>query len=241
MHADTFEDALVFATDAIREISGFARVKIYRFLADWSGEVIAESSDGKLQSYLGLCFPASDIPKQVRAIMEIVPYRAIGTPTDDALPILAADGYEGELDLTWSVLRSVSSMHTQYLRNIGVGAAFSTSLMHQRRLWGLIAAHNDTPGLLPFDSWSLLQEIGTAVMLRFDQQRRTETTNMISQLRKIENQFSSALRSNGDIEDVLLDLVPVLRKFLGADGFAFQYGSNLHVSGKAPTLRLFEN
>ncbi|MFK7752128.1 MAG: hypothetical protein AB8B51_06220 [Sedimentitalea sp.] len=97
-----------------------------------------------------------------------------------------------------------------------------------------IAVHHDTPAMLPFDSWSLLQEIGAALMLRFDQQQRLETVEMITRLRKIENQFSAALRQNGDFEDVLVNLVPILQGFLGADGFAFQYGSNPHVSGRTP-------
>ena len=234
LHAANFDEALGIAVDAVRDITGYARAKIYRFHHDWSGEVIAESRSDALPSYLGLCFPPGDIPRQVRQIMSIVPYRAIGSSSDDTIPIRCKEGAEPTLDLTWSVLRSVSRMHTAYLRNIGVQAAFSTSLMHDGKLWGLIAVHDDRDGVLPFDSWSLVQEIGTAVMLRHAQQQRTDIADMISRLRQVENGFAAALRKDGDVETVLSRLMPVLREFLGADGFAFQFGSNLHVTGRTP-------
>ena len=234
LHAANFEDALQIAVDAVRDITGYARAKIYRFHVDWSGEVVAESRSDVLPSYLGLCFPQGDIPKQVRQIMSIVPYRAIGSSSNDTVQIHSKAGVSGSLDLTWSVLRSVSKMHTAYLRNINVRASFSSSLMHDGKLWGLIAVHDVNEGILPFDSWSLVQEIGTAVMLRLAQQERTDVADMISRLRQVENGFAAALRKDGDVENVLSKLMPVLRDFLGADGFAFQFGSNLHVSGRTP-------
>ncbi len=234
IHAENFEASLQIAVDAVREITGYARAKIYRFHEDWSGEVIAESSNGVLPSYLGLCFPATDIPKPVRELYSIVPYRAIGTVAKDPVRIKCLASEDAELDLTGSVLRSVSNMHIAYLDNIGVAASFSNALMHQGKLWGLIAIHNDTSDLVPFDNWSLVQEIGTSLMLRHAQQQRTDTADMISRLRQIESLFSAALRRSGNIEEVIGKLIPVLREFLGADGFAFQFGVNLHTSGRTP-------
>lgn len=234
LHSATFNDAMQIATDAVRSITGFSRVKIYQFLPDWSGETVAESRDGKLESYLGLHFPATDIPQQVRQIMLIVPYRAIGTTSDDVVPITTAQTTDAELDLTWSLLRSVSTMHTAYTRNMGVNATFSCSLLHKESLWGLIACHHNEPLLLPFDSWILVQEISLALMLRYEQKQRTDVADMIHRLRIIENQFAAEVRRNGDVEDVINMLIPTLQEFLGADGFAFQYGSNLHMSGSTP-------
>jgi len=234
LQADSFAGAQQIAVDSVREITGFSRAKIYQFQADWSGEVIAQSSDDKLPSYLGLCFPAGDIPAQVREVMKIVPYRAIGSVSDDCISIHSNTLDISELDLTWSILRSVSTMHTQYLRNIGVKCSFSCSLMHEDKLWGMIAIHSDQAMLLPFDFWGLIQEIGTALMLRYAQEQRVNVANSISRLRVIESKFSSQLRLGGEVEDVIADLVPELRSFLGADGFAFQFGNSLHLSGRTP-------
>lgn len=234
LHAANFDDALKVAVECVRTITGYSRAKIYEFQADWSGKVVAESNDGALPSYLGLCFPESDIPKQVREIMRIVPHRSIGTVSDDVIAIRARPGELDQIDLTWSVNRSVSTMHSQYLRNIGVGSSFSCSLMYQDTLWGLIALHNKTSDPVPYDSWTLVQEISTALMLRYAQQQRNNTAEMISRLRVIENGFATALRKTGNVEEVISQLGPALQDFLGADGFAFQFGSNLHVSGRTP-------
>ncbi|NNE89357.1 MAG: GAF domain-containing protein [Silicimonas sp.] len=234
LNAASMDEAFQIAADASRKITGFSRVNIYRFLPDWSGEVLAESLDNAaMQSYLGLHFPASDIPAQAREIMRLVPYRAIGSVADNNHDIIMEEGQE-QFDLTWSVTRSVSKMHTQYLRNMGVEATFNASLMLRGKLWGLITAHNTAPGFVPFDNWALLQEIGTALMLKQDQVERLESAAKIRNLRSIENLFASALRKNHDVEDVIKTLIPNLQEFLKADGFAFQYGPNLHVCGATP-------
>ena len=234
LNVDDMGEAYKIAAQASRKITGYARVNVYRFLPDWSGEVLAESlaSEG-LQSYLGLHFPASDIPAQVREIMHIVPYRAIGDVADRNLAILQTSG-AAPLDLTWSAARSVSKMHTQYLRNMGVQATFCVSLMLHGKLWGIIAAHNPDPGVVPFDSWTLIHEIGAALMLKFDQVERLQSAAKISSLRKIENRFASALRHENDLEGVIETLIPNLRAFLKADGFAFQYGPTMYMCGETP-------
>ncbi len=234
LHTDSFDDALQIAVDAVRQITGFARAKIYRFQPDWSGKTIAESNDGSLPSYLGLHFPERDIPKQVRHMMTLVPYRGIGSTSDDTLRVHAIGQENQELDLTWSILRSVSPMHTQYLSNMGVASTFSTSLMHRGSLWGLIACHNTTAGIVPFDSWGLLHEIGTALMIRHEQQRQTDIASMSHRLRLIESRFSSALQQNGRVEQIISLLSPSLQEFLEADGFAFLYGTRIYLAGTTP-------
>lgn len=234
LHTDSFAEALQLAVDAVRQITGFARVKIYRFQPDWSGKTIAESNDGSLPSYLGLHFPERDIPRQVRHMMTMVPYRGIGTTSNDTLRVLATEQDNLQLDLTWSVLRSVSPMHTQYLSNMGIAATFSTSLMHRGSLWGLIACHNTSAGLVPFDSWGMLHEIGTALMIRHEQQRQSDIASMSHRLRLIESRFSSALQRNGRVEEIISLLAPSLQEFLEADGFAFMYGTRVYLSGSTP-------
>ncbi len=234
LRADDWAGSLNIAVDAVREITGFDRVKIYQFHSDWSGEVIAESRNSAVPSYLGLHFPATDIPKQAREIMKLLPSRAIGSVSDATARVVTVEHVTRPVDLTWSVSRSVSKMHTAYLRNMNVGATFYTSLTHHGQLWGLISAHHSTSDFVPFDSWSLVQEIATALMLRRDQLERTSVADKIAELRRIENRFAAALRQDGDVERVIQTLVPVLQEFLQADGFAFQYGSKLHLSGSTP-------
>lgn len=239
--AVTFEEAMQVAANAVRDLTGMSRVKIYQFLPDWSGATITESRDDRMVPMLGIHFPDTDIPKQVRELMTIVPYRFVGSVQDENVAIRALAEQAGELDMTWSMGRAVSTMHTAYLRNIGASSSFSCSLMDKGKLWGLIACHHVEEAIVPSDSWTLAQEIATALMLRYNQAQRTETADMISHLRRIESSFAAELRQSGDVEDVIKTLVPVLQKFLRADGFAFQYGLNLHTSGETPPRKFIRD
>lgn len=234
MQADDFPAARQIAVDTVREITDLDRVKIYRFLPDWSGAVDAESRVQDIPSYLGLHFPAADIPPQVRQIMEMQPCRMIGTVSDDNVPLRTILNSGTFIDQTWSMIRSVSPMHTAYLRNMDIGASFSCALRHAGKLWGLITCHSRDGRVVPVDSWNLIQEIGATLMMRLDQDHRISTANMITSLRSIENDFAAELRRDGNVEEVIASMVPVLQKFLRADGFAFQYGDKLHTAGDTP-------
>src|SRR5690606_14709111 len=105
----------------------YQRVMIYRFDADWNGEVVAEAPDPAQQPFLGLHYPASDIPAQARELYLHNWLRIIPDVNYTPVPLLGAAPSEAPLDLSSSVLRSVSPMHLQYLRNMRVGASMSVS------------------------------------------------------------------------------------------------------------------
>lgn len=124
----------------VKEISGFDRVMIYKYDSDWNGEVIAEAKEERLEAYLGLHYPASDIPPQARALYEKNWIRII--PTMHYTPSVLIPKSHQTLDLSDSILRSVSPIHIRYLQNMGVGASMSISLMVDNKLWGLVACHH---------------------------------------------------------------------------------------------------
>lgn len=127
----------------VRELCGFDRVMVYRFLADDTGTVIAEEKRDDLESYSGHHFPASDIPKQARALYVRNWTRLVADVDYRPSPIVppAAE----PLDMSDCALRSVSPIHVQYLKNMGVGASMSISLVKDGRLWGLVACHHMSP------------------------------------------------------------------------------------------------
>ncbi|GAB6052625.1 hypothetical protein JCM17960_14450 [Magnetospira thiophila] len=140
------------AAQTIQDLTGFEKVMIYRFHDDWSGEVITELSRSEaFDSYLGLRFPASDIPRIARKLYEQNAYRLISDVSQSPEPILG-ETENGILDLTHADLRSVSPVHIQYLKNMGVGASFSLSIMVRKQLWGLIACHHPTPRHLSLET-----------------------------------------------------------------------------------------
>ncbi len=136
-----------FVVTEIRKLTGFSRVKLYRFDREWNGEVVAEDKEDHMRSYLGLHFPASDIPKQARRLYAKNYLRLISNCAYDPVRIVPDDKHADgtPLDLSHSTLRSVSPLHMQYLRNMGVQASMSISIKQNDNLWGLIACHHHTP------------------------------------------------------------------------------------------------
>lgn len=124
----------------IRQITGYDRVMIYRFDADWNGEVIAESCDLLLEPSLDLHFSASDISKQAHDLFQSSKIRLISDVfyTPSAL-ISKLDSHA--IDLGLSSLCSVSPMHIEYLANMQVRAALVGSLVIDGQLWGLLTCH----------------------------------------------------------------------------------------------------
>lgn len=132
------------AAGLVRDLSGLDRVMIYRFDAEWNGEVIAEARGEDLEPFLGLHYPASDIPQQARRLYEINLARYIPDVLYTPVPLRAQPqaGTPAPLDMSLTDLRGISPVHIEYLRNMGVRATFVLSLMVAGRLWGLIACHH---------------------------------------------------------------------------------------------------
>jgi light-regulated signal transduction histidine kinase (bacteriophytochrome) len=160
--AQTLRELAEFTTKEVRAITGFDRVMVYRFDASWTGEVIAESTNPSPVSYLGLRFPASDIPTQARGLFLSNPMRVIADVTAAAVPIEPnVDSETGRaLDLTRSYLRSPASVHLEYLRNMGVAASMTISIIVKRQLWGMIACHHATPRRLDYATRSVCALVG---------------------------------------------------------------------------------
>jgi PAS domain S-box-containing protein len=150
------------AAREIRRLSGFDRVMVYRFDEDWNGEVIAESTVPSPASYLGLRFPASDIPAQARQLFLLNPFRAIVDVDAAPVPIVPATGplTARPLDLTFSVLRCASPIHLEYLRNMGVQSSLTISIVARQQLWGLIACHHASPHHVDYSARAVCELIG---------------------------------------------------------------------------------
>jgi len=147
----TTENAVAqIMADLVHELSGFDRVKVYKFDEDWHGEVIAEAKVPEVPSYLGLHFPQSDIPTQARELYIRNKVRVIGDVNDPQIPLLERSDLK-PLDMSFSFVRSVSPIHIQYLKNMMVSSSMSLSLFQNKRFWGLIACHHTTPRTFTFE------------------------------------------------------------------------------------------
>jgi len=136
-----------------RRITGYDRVMIYRFDEEYNGEVIAESKREDLNSFSGQKYPHTDIPVQARALYIRNPLRVITDVNYEPVPLFTrndtGDKSNKSLDLSLSILRSVSPIHVEYLKNMGVGGTLTVSLLQNNKLWGLIACHHYSAKILP--------------------------------------------------------------------------------------------
>lgn len=140
---------LQMATEQVRDLTGFDRVMAYRFRQDGSGDVVAEARTMALAPFLGMRYPASDIPAQARRLYVLNSLRLIPDLAARPVPLVGRDG-AAPVDMSHSVLRSVSPVHIEYLRNMGVAASMSISIVVDGQLWGLIACHHRSTKQVPY-------------------------------------------------------------------------------------------
>src|SRR5690606_38985680 len=152
----------------VQRISGYDRVMVYRFLPDYSGEVVAEALAGDLASYDGLRYPASDIPPQARALYLRNRVRVIPDVDAEPQPLMQSPELDGPIDMSFDVLRAVSPVHLQYLRNMGVAASMSISLVVDGRLSGLVACHHGSPRPVDARQRTALERVGRHAAMTLD-------------------------------------------------------------------------
>lgn len=166
--ATTVEDLCRLAAAHVRRLTGFDRTLVYQFDAGWNGTVVAEDGNGLLPSYLDLRFPESDIPAQARELYRRNRVRLIADSDYTPAPLLRAEAHRDAppTDLSLAVLRSVSPVHLQYMRNMGTGASMSVSLVHEGRLWGLVSCHAGQPRRLPYHVRTACEFMGQILSLQ---------------------------------------------------------------------------
>ena len=167
--ASSLQELYDITAEAVRTLTGFDRVMVYRYDPDYNGEVVAEAKLPELNSFLGLHYPASDIPAQARALYEKNWIRLISDVSYTPAPLEPVDlPVTGQpLDLTYATLRSVSPIHCEYLQNMGVGASMSISLLRDEKLWGLIACHHYSgTHAPPYATRAAAEFLGSTLSLR---------------------------------------------------------------------------
>lgn len=235
--APTLRDLCQTVAAEVRVLSGLDRVMIYRFHADDSGEVFAESRRPDLQSWEGWRYPAHDIPKPAREIFKriwIRPVPNIKAPLAELVPLANPDT-GGPLEMTHCSLRGASVMYTEYLANMGVGAALTMSLMRNGELWGLIACHHYTPIHFPYQlraACEFLAQNASLQLLRAEDREDDEYRRAI-------DAAHYAILSRAATQSNLSPLVlgsPNLRNGIRCDGVAVLHRGEWWTDGRTPTI-----
>ncbi len=223
------------AARLVRGVLGYDRVMIYRFEADGAGKVLAEVKRADLESFLGQYFPASDIPQQARALYLKNTIRIISSASYQPIPLVPQFDLSGEpLDLSYAHLRSVSPIHLEYLRNMGVGASMSISIIVDGELWGLIACHHYSPRVLPMSLRVAAEMFGEFFSLHLNAMRHKQKLRLATEARQYLDRVLK-LASSRDLEDVLLDNLGDFGRLVPNDGFALYLNGRWLASGAAPS------
>lgn len=223
------------AARQVRALTGFDRVMVYRFDEDGSGEVVAERAQSMLQPYLGLHYPASDIPRQARELYLRNTLRLIADVADVPVAIQMLTARDSlPLDLTLSGLRSVSPIHLEYLRNMGVAASLSISVLQQGKLWGLIVCHHGQPRQLSLNLRTTAELFGQMFSFMLESRQRDMERVQEHFHREQHDQLMASLGNDGSVFDMLEAVADKLRAMIGCDGFAMSIDGRFGTYGAAP-------
>ncbi len=221
----------------VRSLSGFDRVMVYRFDRDWNGRVIAEARRDDLEPFLNLHYPASDIPVQARELYKRNRLRFI--PDRDYAPsplVPPANPRTGRpLDMSHAVLRSVSPVHCEYLRNMGVVASMSISLLRDGELWGLVACHHYAgPRYVTHDVRTACELVGDVMGLQLSAKAEAETAAYGATMAAVRQGLAARMDEAGDVAAALAGGSPSLLDFIWAGGAAVVQGDRVTTVGVTP-------
>lgn len=234
--AETIEQLSKIAALQIRAITGMDRVMVYRFAKDDSGEVIAEAKLAKMESFLNLRYPASDIPKQARALYERNHLRIIGDVAHEGVEVAPAIGPEGTpLDLSMSTTRAVSPIHLEYLKNMGVYASMSISILRRGKLWGLFACHHNAPIVLSFKMRTALELFAQLYAYVLDQKENDLEQQQVLRSRILHDQVMSQLAEGSTITENFDDIVHAIEGNIPHDGVVGWLDGNFQAIGMTPS------
>ena len=235
-------DACGLAAREVRRITGYDRVMIYKFRSDGSGEVVAEEGFGHENSFLHHRYPASDIPQQARdlyhrSVIRLIP--DVGYAPAPVEPALCPTDHQ-PLDMSLCILRSVSPVHIRYLKNMGVCASMSVSLLPRNELWGLIACHNSTPKFVPYEAQEACRHVGEVLSQQIQVREEFELYRREHDLALAGNKVVNAL-SAGNVSTTLLTHCTEIQTVVPSQAVAVCWQREVAKAGEVPSEESIRN
>ena len=224
------------AAKEIKQLTGFDKVMLYSFDEEWIGSVIAEEMEEGMDSYLGLRFPSSDIPKQARELYLKNPYRLIPNREYTGVPLFPETNpvTNEPTDLSDCKFRSVVSVHLEYLKNMAVMASMSTRIIHKEQLWGLIACHHRTPKYLSFQECSFFEFLSNIISSKIASLLYKLSAGREQHLQKLFAEVTQRLYASGSLYNCLVESADLLMQLFDADGIAICWDQQTGAAGSTP-------
>jgi len=233
---NSINDLSNYITQQIRALTDYDRVMVYRFDHLWNGAIIAESRNNRLTSFLGNHFPASDIPEQARALYAINQIRVLVDTEEQAVtlqpslnPLTAKP-----LDMSLSDLRSMSPVHLAYMRNMGVRATLTISLMVKGRLWGMICCHHQAPKNVSFRMRELVEVIGRMMSSQLGVLEAEEYSLVMRGVRETLVQLTHMINESADIGKLIQLMETQVLQLVNATGAVIVIGKDRYDFGRTP-------
>jgi light-regulated signal transduction histidine kinase (bacteriophytochrome) len=224
------------AARQLKALSGYDKVMVYQFDKDWNGTVVAEEQEPGMESYLGLTFPASDIPRQARAMYLDNPYRMI--PNRDYIPVslypVINPLTNAFTDLSGCNLRSVPAVHLEYMKNMNIMTSMSCRILKDGQLWGLFSCHHRTAYQLPYEGRALFELLSDIIAARIVSLYYKEEGNEYTKLHDVHTRLVEQVYTTGNLMQGLLGKETNVLQLLNASGAALMYGRRLETIGKVP-------
>ncbi|MCC5943749.1 MAG: GAF domain-containing protein [Bernardetiaceae bacterium] len=224
------EQLIEVATNEIRELTDFDRVMYYKFDEEYNGQVVAEATVRNADSFMGLHFPASDIPHRVRQLYMNTKCRYLPDLNDTQIPLFPEINpvTRRPLDMTMLILRSVAPTHIEYMRNLGINSSMSFRIVKDGKMIGMFACHHYSGRFVPYVNRLVAEQVVEMFVAMLDQ--LDDDSVHINRLKGHKDKAISFLQNNQmqDAGNALLSMV-------NADGVAIAKNGNLTLAGYTPT------
>jgi len=223
----------------LSKIVNYDRMMVYKFMMDGSGKVIAERKTGNMESYLGLHYPESDIPKQARELYLKKRKRIFSNVYSETVPLLSRT--QEHIDLTYAASRGMSPIHGQYIKNSGASSSFSVSIIIDDHLWGLVTCQNSEPKHIDLED-RVQAGIFTALASNaYSSFKSKNELNYRLELNEKSSQLKAEFLKHNHLFDSLIDNKTEIRNLPEADGLAITSEGETVTSGAVPDRRTIEN
>ena len=235
--AADLQDLQTLVARELRRLTGFDQVMVYHFHPDGHGEVVADERAEGMQAYLGLHFPASDIPAQARRLYLLKASQLIASSDYQPAVLIPPDNPHtgAPLDLSAAELRSVSPYHLQFMRNMGQGSSMTFPLVHDGHLRGMITCAHRQPRHVPYVMRRGYEVIAQQVTLQLVAMEQTRSLTRRLQTQHVRTQLVEQMIGKLDVAGGLVGADVTVLDLVTADGATMRLHQALTSVGHTPT------
>ncbi|MBD2523857.1 ATP-binding protein [Nostoc sp. FACHB-133] len=229
---------LHLVAEEVQKIIGFDRVMVYQFDESQAGSVVAEVKREDLSPYLGLHYPATDIPAQARELYTRCFLRFLPDLTAEPVQLVPTQNptTHQHLDLSYSVLRSFDWCCAEYHQNMGVKALLVISLIQEQKLWGLISCHHQTTKYISYEVRKMCEFLGQIVSSELAHKISSSEWDYKVKLKSLQSEFLESISQADNFIDALIKPEIRLLDFVSASGAAVCLDNEINLVGATPNI-----